>query len=71
MNPLDRPAELALLVVVGIIASMLGIGGESGVHHVLELMCAELGLDLMLCGLASPAEVTRGPARSWVWINHP
>jgi hypothetical protein len=29
------------------------------VRHVLELLRAELALDLMLCGLASPAEVTR------------
>jgi isopentenyl diphosphate isomerase/L-lactate dehydrogenase-like FMN-dependent dehydrogenase len=29
------------------------------VQHILELLRAELTLDLMLCGLASPAEVTR------------
>ena len=28
-------------------------------RHVLELLRAELALDLMLCGLASPAEVDR------------
>ena len=33
--------------------------GRAGVHHVLERQRAELALDLMLCGLASPAEVTR------------
>ncbi len=37
----------------------LAVGGEAGVHHVLELLRAELALDLLLCGLASPAEVTR------------
>jgi 4-hydroxymandelate oxidase len=37
----------------------LAVGGEAGVHHVLELLRAELALDLMLCGLASPAGVTR------------
>jgi 4-hydroxymandelate oxidase len=35
----------------------LAVGGEEGVRHVLELLRAELALDLMLCGLASPAEV--------------
>ena len=37
----------------------LAVGGEAGVHHVLDLLRAELALDLMLCGVASPAEVTR------------
>ena len=37
----------------------LAVGGEAGVRHVLELLRAELALDLMLCGLASPAEVNR------------
>ena len=37
----------------------LAVGGEAGVRHVLELLRAELALDLMLCGLASPAEVDR------------
>jgi 4-hydroxymandelate oxidase len=37
----------------------LAVAGEAGVHHVLELLRAELALDLMLCGLARPAEVTR------------
>jgi 4-hydroxymandelate oxidase len=37
----------------------LAVGGEAGVHHVLELLRAELALDLMLCGLSSPAEVDR------------
>lgn len=35
----------------------LAVGGEAGVRHVLELLRAELVLDLMLCGLASPLEV--------------
>ncbi|HEX5992938.1 MAG TPA: alpha-hydroxy acid oxidase [Thermomicrobiales bacterium] len=35
----------------------LAVGGEAGVRHVLELLRAELALDLMLCGLASPLEV--------------
>ena len=37
----------------------LAAGGEAGVLHILELLRAELALDLMLCGLASPEEVTR------------
>ncbi|MCD6058903.1 MAG: glycolate oxidase [Thermomicrobiales bacterium] len=37
----------------------LAVAGEAGVRHVLELLRAELALDLMLCGLASPAEVDR------------
>jgi 4-hydroxymandelate oxidase len=37
----------------------LAVGGESGVRHVLELLRAELALDLMLCGLASPEAVDR------------
>src|SRR5215203_599749 len=37
----------------------LAVGGESGVQHVLELLRAELALDLMLCGLASPDAVDR------------
>ncbi|MDF2757892.1 MAG: glycolate oxidase [Thermomicrobiales bacterium] len=37
----------------------LAVSGESGVRHVLELLRAEIALDLMLCGLASPAEVDR------------
>ena len=35
------------------------VGGEDGVRRVLELLWAELALDLMLCGLASPAEGDR------------
>ncbi len=37
----------------------LAVGGSSGVRHVLDLLRAELALDLLLCGLASPEEVTR------------
>jgi 4-hydroxymandelate oxidase len=37
----------------------LAVGGETGVHDVLELLRAELSLDLMLSGLASPAAVDR------------
>jgi 4-hydroxymandelate oxidase len=37
----------------------LAVGGEAGVRHVLELLHAELALDLMLCGLASPGDVDR------------
>jgi 4-hydroxymandelate oxidase len=37
----------------------LAVGGEAGVRHVLDLLRAELALDLMLCGVASPAEVNR------------
>jgi 4-hydroxymandelate oxidase len=35
----------------------LAVGGETGVPHVLELLPAELALDQMLCGLASPGDV--------------
>src|SRR4051794_1456747 len=37
----------------------LAVDGEAGVRHVLELLRAELALDLMLCGVASPVEVSR------------
>jgi 4-hydroxymandelate oxidase len=37
----------------------LAVDGEAGVGHVLELLRAELALDLMLCGLASPDKVDR------------
>jgi 4-hydroxymandelate oxidase len=37
----------------------LAVGGEAGVRHVLELLRAELALDLLLCGLANPAGVDR------------
>jgi hypothetical protein len=43
------------------------------VRHILELLRAELALDLMLCGLASPAEVTREllvPADTLVPVSH-
>ena len=37
----------------------LAVAGEDGVRHVLDLLQAELALDLMLCGLPSPAAVDR------------
>jgi 4-hydroxymandelate oxidase len=37
----------------------LCVAGSAGVQHVLELLKAELALDLLLSGLGSPAEVTR------------
>ncbi len=37
----------------------LAVGGEAGARHVLELLQAELARDLLLCGLASPAEADR------------
>ena len=37
----------------------LAVGGAAGVRHVLDLLRAELALDLMLCGAASPEAVTR------------
>jgi 4-hydroxymandelate oxidase len=37
----------------------LAVDGADGVGHVLELLRAELALDLMLCGLASPGDVDR------------
>ena len=45
----------------------LAVSGESGVRHVLELLRAEVALDLLLCGLASPETVDRSllvPARA-------
>jgi 4-hydroxymandelate oxidase len=37
----------------------LAAGGAAGVRHVLDLLRAELALDLMLCGAGSPEAVTR------------
>jgi 4-hydroxymandelate oxidase len=37
----------------------LAVGGEAGVRHILELLRAELALDLILCGLPGPDAVTR------------
>ena len=37
----------------------LALGGAAGVRHMLDLLRAELALDLMLCGLPNPAAVTR------------
>ncbi len=37
----------------------LAVGGEEGVIHVLELLRAEIALDLILCGLASVDEINR------------
>ena len=37
----------------------LAVSGEAGARHVLELLRAELALDLMLCGAAGPTEVDR------------
>jgi 4-hydroxymandelate oxidase len=48
----------------------LVVAGEAGVRHVLELLRAELALDLMLCGLASPAEVDRSLLVSSDASNH-
>jgi len=48
----------------------LAIGGEEGARAVLELLRTELLRDLMLCGLASPAEVSRSlvvPAAASSW----
>ena len=37
----------------------LAVGGAAGVHHVLELLRAELARDLLLCGVAAPCDVDR------------
>lgn len=37
----------------------LAVAGERGVSHILTLLQEELARDLILCGLGSPAEVTR------------
>ena len=42
----------------------LAVGGEAGVRHVLELLRAELALDLLLCGLAGPGGGGPLPARA-------
>lgn len=62
-----RGTDVLKALALGARAVMLGrsihwglaVGGEAGVGRVLELLRAELALDLMLCGLASPKDVTR------------
>jgi 4-hydroxymandelate oxidase len=49
-----RAALIARPVYWGLV-----VGGSAGVQHILDLLRAELALDLLLCGLASPEEVTR------------
>jgi 4-hydroxymandelate oxidase len=62
-----RGTDVLKALALGARAVLLGrpilwgpaVGGEAGVCHVLELLRAELARDLLLCGLASPAEVDR------------
>ena len=62
-----RGADVLKALAVGARAVLIGrpilwglaVGGEPGARHVLELLRAELALDLLLCGLASPEEVRR------------
>jgi 4-hydroxymandelate oxidase len=48
----------------------LAVGDEGGARHVLELLRAELALDLMLCGLSRPAEVDRSLIVPADWVVH-
>jgi 4-hydroxymandelate oxidase len=62
-----RGADILKALALGARAVLIGrpihwglaVAGEAGVRHVLELLRAELTLDLMLCGTASSAEVNR------------
>ena len=62
-----RGTDVLKALALGARATLIGrpiswgltIGGEAGVQHILELLGAEIALDLMLCGQASPAAVTR------------
>jgi 4-hydroxymandelate oxidase len=69
-----RGTEILIALALGAQAVLIGrpvhwglaAGGEAGVRRVLALLQAELERDLWLCGLSSPAEVTRDlivPAR--------
>ncbi len=60
-------ADVAKAVALGVRAVLLGrpyvyglsVGGEAGVGAVLDTVLAELDLTLGLCGVTSPAELTR------------
>jgi 4-hydroxymandelate oxidase len=62
-----RGTDILIALALGAQAALIGrpihwglaAGGEAGVRQVLALLQAELERDLRLCGLASPAEVTR------------
>jgi isopentenyl diphosphate isomerase/L-lactate dehydrogenase-like FMN-dependent dehydrogenase len=62
-----RGTDVVKALALGATATMVGrpvlwglaAGGEEGVRHVLELLRDEIELALLLCGCATPAEVTR------------
>lgn len=70
-----RGTDILIALALGAEAVLIGrpifwglaVGGEAGVRRVLSLLQEELARDLQLCGLASPAAVTRAlvlPERS-------
>jgi 4-hydroxymandelate oxidase len=62
-----RGTDILIALALGAQAVLIGrpvhwglaAGGEAGVRQVLALLQAEMERDLLLCGLSSPAEVTR------------
>ncbi|MFN8665289.1 MAG: alpha-hydroxy acid oxidase [Thermomicrobiales bacterium] len=62
-----RGTDILIALALGAQAALIGrpvhwglaVAGEAGVRQVLSLLQAELARDLWLCGLASPAGVTR------------
>ena len=62
-----RGIDVAIALALGADAVLVGrpalwglaVGGEEGARRVLELLRAELELALLLCGCASPAELSR------------
>jgi isopentenyl diphosphate isomerase/L-lactate dehydrogenase-like FMN-dependent dehydrogenase len=62
-----RGLDVAIALALGADAVLVGrpalwglaVGGEEGARRVLEILREELELALLLCGCASPAELTR------------
>src|SRR5215203_1805939 len=62
-----RGVDVAIALALGADAVLVGrpalwglaVGGEEGARRVLEILRAELELTLLLCGCASPAELSR------------
>jgi 4-hydroxymandelate oxidase len=62
-----RGTDVAIALALGANAVLVGrpvlwglaVGGEEGARRVLQLLCEELELTLVLCGCASPAELNR------------
>jgi len=67
-----RGTDVAIALALGADAVLVGrpalwglaAGGEAGARRVLELLRAELELALVLCGCASPAELSRAHVRT-------